>query len=103
MFEICFPVVHYYEYKKSCRNNKKRENLEYYFISCIFPKVKLNSEFIISCSVRRKLFEESTTTALTPYLLGISTFLGFQKSGGGNLNGVTAMLPPIYLYLNFYR
>ena len=44
----------------------------------------------ISCSVRRKLFEESTTTALTPNLLGISTFLGFPKSGG-NLNGVTAM------------
>ena len=31
----------------------------------------------------KKLFEESTTTALTPNLLGISTFLGFLKSGGG--------------------
>ena len=27
----------------SCRNNKKRQNLEYYFISCIFPNVKLKS------------------------------------------------------------
>ena len=74
----------------SCRNNKKRENLEYYFITCIFPNIKLKSGFRISCNVRRKLFEESTATALTPYLLGISTFLGFLKSGG-NLNGVTAM------------
>ena len=85
-----------------CRNNKKRENLEYYFISFIFPNFKLKSAIRISCSVRRKLFEESTTTALTPNLLGISTFLGFLKSGG-NLNGVTAMWRPIYLYLNFYR
>ena len=75
---------------KSCRNNKKRENLEYYLISCIFLNVKLKSGFRISCSVRRKLFEDSTTTALTSNLLGISTFLGFLKSGG-NLNGVTAM------------
>ena len=44
----------------------------------------------ISCSVRRKLFEGATTTALTPDLLGISTFFGFLK-GGGNLNGVTAL------------
>ena len=44
----------------------------------------------ISCSVRRKLFEGATTTALTPDLLGISTFFGFLKSGG-NLNGVTAL------------
>ena len=36
------------------------------------------------------LFEESTTSALTPNILGISTFLGILKSGG-NLNGVTAM------------
>ena len=36
----------------------------------------------MSCSARRKLFEESSTTALTPNLLGISTFLGFLKSGG---------------------
>ena len=28
------------------------------------------------------MFEDSTTTALTPNLLGISTFLGFRKSGG---------------------
>ena len=76
--------------KKSCRSNKKRENLEYYFITCIFPNIKLKSGFRISCSVRRKLFEESTTTTLTPNLLGISTFVGFQKSGR-NLNGVTAM------------
>ena len=68
---------------KSCRNNKKRENLEYYFITCNFPKLKLKSGFRISCSVRRKLFEESTTTALTPSLLGILTFLCFLKSGGG--------------------
>ena len=67
---------------KSCRNNKKRENLEYYFMTCIFPKIKLKSGFRISCSVSRKLFEKSTTTALTPNLLGISTFLGFLKSGG---------------------
>ena len=75
---------------KSCRNYKKRENREYCFISCIFPNIKLKSGLRISCSVRRKLFEESTTTALTPNLLGISTFLGFLKSGG-NSNGVTAM------------
>ena len=68
---------------KSCRNNKKRENLECYFITCIFPKIKLKSGFRISCSVRRKLFEESTTTALTPNLLGISLIFGFLKSGGG--------------------
>ena len=67
-----------------------------------FPNVRLKSEFRKSCSVRRKLFEESTTTALTPNLLGISTFLGFLKSGG-NSNGVTAMWRPIYLYLIFYR
>ena len=42
----------------------------------------LKSGFRKSCSVRRKLFEESTTTALAPNLLGISTFLGFLKSGG---------------------
>ena len=70
-------------YKKSCRNNKKRENLEYYFITCIFPNVRLKTGFRKSCSVRRKLFEESSTTALTPNLLGISTILGFLKSGGG--------------------
>ena len=39
----------------SCCNNKKRENLEYYFITCIFPNVKLKSGFRISCSVKRKL------------------------------------------------
>ena len=65
--------------------------LLYYFITCIFPNIKLKSGFRISCSVRRKLFEESTTTALTPNLLGILTFLGFLKSVGGDLNGVTAM------------
>ena len=54
-----------------------------------FPNVKLKSGFRISCSVRKKLLEESTTTALTPNLLRISTFLGFLKSGGGG--GVTAM------------
>ena len=96
IYNTGFPVL------KSCRNNKKCENLEYYFITYIFPNVKLKSGFRISCSVRRKLFEESTTTALTPDLLGISTFLGFLKSGG-NLNGVTAMWRPIYLYLNIYR
>ena len=47
-----------------------------------FPNIKLKSGFRISCSVRRKLFEESTITALTPNLLGISIFLGFLKSGG---------------------
>ena len=57
---------------------KKRVNMEYYFITCVFPKIKLKS------------FEESTTTALIPNLFGISTFLGFQKSGG-NLNSVTAL------------
>ena len=67
---------------KSCRNNKKRENLEYYFITCIFPNVKLKPGFRISCSVRRKSIEESTSTALTPNLLGISTLLGFLISGG---------------------
>ena len=36
------------------------------------------------------MFEGSTTTALTPNLWGISTFLGFLKSGG-DLNSVTAM------------
>ena len=35
----------------------------------------------ISCSVRKKLFEGATTTALTPDLLGISTFLAFWKAG----------------------
>ena len=74
----------------SYRNNKKRENLEHFFITCIFPNIKLKSGFRISCSVRRKLFDESTANALTPNLLGISAFLGFLKSGG-NLNGVTAM------------
>ena len=64
--------------------------------------MKRKSGFRFSCSVRRKLFEECITTALTPNILGISTFLGFLKSGG-NLNGVTAMWRPIYLYLNFYR
>ena len=29
----------------SCRNNEKHENLEYYFITCIFPKIKLKSGF----------------------------------------------------------
>ena len=87
---------------KPCRNNKKRENLEYYFITCIFSNIKFKSGFRISCSVRRKLFEESTSTAMTPNLLGISTFLGVLKSGG-NLNDVTAMWRPTYLYLNFYR
>ena len=67
----------------SCRNNKKREILEYYFITCIFLDIKLKSGLRISCSVSRKLFEDSTITALTPNLLGISTFLGFLKSGGG--------------------
>ena len=86
---------------KSCRNNKKRENPEYYFITCIFLNINFKSGFRISCSVRRKLFEEFTSTALTPNLLGISTFLGFLKSGR-NLNDVTAMWRPIYLYLNFY-
>ena len=76
--------------KKSCRNNKKRENQEYHFITCMFRNIKLKSGFRISCSVRRKLLEESTTTALTPNLLGILTFLGFLKSGR-NSNGVTAM------------
>ena len=87
---------------KSYHNNKKRENLEYYFITCMFPKIKLKSGFRISCSVTRKLFEDSSTTALTHNLLEISTFLGFLKSGG-NLNDVTAMWRHIYLYLNFYR
>ena len=82
---------------KSCRNNKKRENREYYFITCIFPNIKLKSGFRISWIVRRTFFEESTTTTLTPYLLGVSTFLGFLKSGG-NSNGVTAMWRPIFLY-----
>ena len=36
------------------------------------------------------MFEESTSTALTPNLLGNSTILGFLKSGG-NLNDITAM------------
>ena len=64
--------------------DKKRENLEYYFITCICPKIKLKSGFRISCSVRRKLFEEATTTALIPnHLLGILIFLGFLKGGGG--------------------
>ena len=71
-------------------HDKKRENLEYYFITCIFPNIKLKSWFRISCIVRRKLFEKSTTTALTPNLLGISPFLGVLKSER-NLNGVTAM------------
>ena len=64
------------------RNNKKCENLEYYFITCMFPKINLKSGFRISCSVRRKLFEEATSTALSPNLLGILTFLGFLESGG---------------------
>ena len=59
-------------------------------INCIFSNIKLKSGFRISCSVRRKLFEEPATTALTPNLLGISTFLGFLKSGG-SLNSGTAM------------
>ena len=50
--------------------------------ACIFPKIKLKSGFRISCSVRKKLFEESTTTALTPNLLVISEFLGFLKKRG---------------------
>ena len=40
----------------SCLNNKKREYLEYYFITCIFQNIKLKLGFRISCSVRRKLF-----------------------------------------------
>ena len=60
------------------------------FYNMHFPNIKLTAGFRISCSVRRKLFEESTITALTPNPLGISTFLGFLKSGG-NSNGVTAM------------
>ena len=48
----------------SCRNNKKRENLEYYFVTCICPKIKLKSGFRMSCSVRQKLFEEATTVVL---------------------------------------
>ena len=55
------------------------------FFTCIFPKMKLKSEFRISCSVRRKLFEDPNTIALTPNHLGISIFLDFLKSGG-NLN-----------------
>ena len=69
----------------SWRNNKKRENLQYYLITCIFSKIKLKSGFRISCSVRRKLFEESTTTALISNLLGNSAFLGFLESGGGGI------------------
>ena len=42
------------------------------------------------------MFKESITTTLAPNLFGISTFLGFLESGW-NLNGVTAMLRPIYL------
>ena len=55
-----------------------------------FHKIKVKSGFRTSCSVRRNLFEESTTTALTPNLLGILTILGFLKRGW-NLNGITAM------------
>ena len=47
-----------------------------------FPNVKLKNGLRISCSVRGKLFEVFTTTALTPNLLGISAFLGFVKRGG---------------------
>ena len=72
-----------YIIKKSSRSNKNCKNLEYYFITCFFSNVKPKSGFRISCSVRRKMFEESTTTALTPNLLEISTFLGFLKSRGG--------------------
>ena len=35
------------------------------------PKIKLKSGFRISCSVRKKLVEESTIIALTPNLLAI--------------------------------
>ena len=62
----------------------------------------LKSGFRISCSVRKKLFEKSTTTALTPNLLGISTFLGFLKSGG-NLNGVTAIVTAYISVLKFLQ
>ena len=44
---------------------------------------KYESWFKISYSVIRKLFEQSTTTALTSDLLGVWAFLGFLKSGGG--------------------
>ena len=37
--------------KKSCRNNKKCENLEYYFIASIFSNIKLQSVFRLSCTV----------------------------------------------------
>ena len=82
------PFSHRCPNYKSCRNNKKRENLEFYFITRIFQIIKFKSGFRISYSVRRKLFEEATTTGLTHNLLGIPTFLGFLKRG--DLNGVTA-------------
>ena len=50
-------------------------------LHAFFRTISLNLD--LEYPVRRKLFEESTTTALTPNILGISTILGFLKSGGG--------------------
>ena len=63
----------------------------------------LKSGFRISCSVRRKLFEESATTALTPNLLGISTFLGFLKSGGGEFKRCNSHVTAYIYVLKFLQ
>ena len=42
------------------------------------------------------MFKESTTTALTPNLLEISTFLDFLKSGGGGGGGEALAIRRIF-------
>ena len=61
---------------------RKAKIWDIFLLLVFFRNIKHISGFRKSCSVRKKLFEDSTYTALTPNLLGISTFLGFLKSGG---------------------
>ena len=90
--------LYIYHKNDSYRNNKKRKNLEYYFITCIFPNIKFKSGLRISCSVRRKLFGGSYTNALTPNLLGISTILGAKRGKFKRCNShVTAYISVLKL------
>ena len=49
------------------------------------------------------MFEGSTTTALTPNLWGISTFLGFLKSGGGGFKQCNSHVMAYIALLKFLQ